>query len=165
MATSTFSSLISSTTFSFSDSLSEGSRMTENNRDPRFPTRVRGVNQTILDPDLFHSGLNFAHVRCAVARVCVLAKFILKSVCNVHACGSFSTWDVRSHFCTLFGTKQPEKAIFVLIKIYFRISYPVLEHPFLLQHLSFCFRTFFSALELLFLFQNVLFCFRTPKKC
>ena len=75
----------------------------------------------------------------------------------------FLAWDVRSHFCTLFETKQPEKAIFVLIKIYFRISYPVLEHPFLLQHLSFCFRTFFSALELLFLFQNVLFCFRTPK--
>ena len=44
IATSTFSSLISSTTFSFSDSVSEGSRMTENNRDPRFPTGVGGVN-------------------------------------------------------------------------------------------------------------------------
>ena len=53
IATSTFSSLISSTTFSISDSVSEGSRMTENNRDPRFPTGVGGVNYTMLDPKLY----------------------------------------------------------------------------------------------------------------
>ena len=43
-----------------------------------------------------------AHVRCAVARVCVRAKSILKSVRDVRACGSFWACDVRSHFCTLF---------------------------------------------------------------
>ena len=57
-----------------------------------------------------------AHVRCAVARV--RAKSILKSVRDVRAC------DVRSHFCTLFGTKRTKNGIFFVLKT-------VLEHPFL----------------------------------
>ena len=50
-----------------------------------------------------------AHVRCAVARV--RAKSILASVRDVRA-ALFRACDVRSHFCTLFGTKIPENATF-----------------------------------------------------
>ena len=52
-----------------------------------------------------------AQVRCAVARV--RAKSFLKSVCDVRA-ARFRVCDVRSHFCTLFASKRPEKIILCL---------------------------------------------------
>ena len=63
-----------------------------------------------------------AHVRCAVAHVRVRAKSILKSVRDVRGCGLFLVCDVRSHFCTLFGTELPENATFCLIST-------ILERP------------------------------------
>ena len=86
-----------------------------------------------------------AHVQCAGIRV--RAKSIMKSVCDVCACGLFSgmplsqqlhqAWDLRLHFCTLFGTKQQKNALFCL-KNYsrmslscFRASFPALVCPFL----------------------------------
>ena len=48
-----------------------------------------------------------AHVRCAVARVRVRAKSILRSVRDVRACGSFWACDVRPYFCTLLERPIP----------------------------------------------------------
>ena len=52
-----------------------------------------------------------AHVRCAVAHVRVRAKFILKSVQNVRACGSFLGVQCATVLLHNFGTKLPENAI------------------------------------------------------
>ena len=96
-----------------------------------------------------------AHVRCAVARVCVRAKSILKSVRDVHACGPF--FDVRCATTLLhtFGTKLPDNAACGL-KTYSRtrMSYLVLEHLFLLWNILSCFRTSYSDLEHPILFLN-----------
>ena len=54
-----------------------------------------------------------AHVRCAVARVRVRAKSILKSVRDVRACGSFSVVRCAMAIFTLFGTKRKENGIFL----------------------------------------------------
>ena len=79
-----------------------------------------------------------AHVRFVVARVRVRAKIILRAA-------RFLAYNVQLHFCTLFGTKQPESAIFGCKK-YSRMSYPFSEHP------KKYFRTFYSVLERPFLF-------------
>ena len=52
-----------------------------------------------------------AHVRFAVARVCVRAKFILKSVRDVRACGPFLGVRCATILLHTFGTKLPENAI------------------------------------------------------
>ena len=69
-----------------------------------------------------------AHVQCAVARVrshvCMRNPFW--KVCGMCAPAAlFWACDVRSHFCTLFGTNLPENATFCLKKMF-------LEHLFLL---------------------------------
>ena len=75
-----------------------------------------------------------AHVRCAVARVCVCvrAKSILKNVWDVRACGSF--FGVRCAIALLhtFWNKIDRKCYFLN---YSRTSYPILEHPFLLKNM------------------------------
>ena len=65
-----------------------------------------------------------AHVRCAVARVCVRAKSILESVRDVRACGPF--FDVRCATTLLhtFRNKTDKKWHFFVLKT-------VLERPFL----------------------------------
>ena len=65
-------------------------------------------------------------------RRCVLAQFILKSVCNVRACGSFLGVRCAITLAHFLEQNDQKKLLFVLIKNYFRISYPVLEPPFLL---------------------------------
>ena len=54
-----------------------------------------------------------ASVRCAVARMRVRAKSILKSVRDVRACGSLSGVRCAMALCTLFGTKRKENGIFL----------------------------------------------------
>ena len=78
----------------------------------------------------------------------------------------FLTCDVRPHFCTLFGTKLPENATFCL-KNYSRtrMSYPVLEHLFLLWNILSCFRTSYSDLEHLILFLNTKKTMKIMKSC
>ena len=85
-----------------------------------------------------------AHVQCAVARVRVRAKSILKSVRNVRACGPFL--GVRCAIALLHTL--PDNATFCL-KNYSRtrMSYPVLEHPFLLWNVFSCFGSSYSVLE------------------
>ena len=68
-----------------------------------------------------------AHVRCAVARVRVRVKSILKSVRDVRLCGSFLGVRCATLLLHTFGTKLPENAIFSC----FRMSFSVLEHLFL----------------------------------
>ena len=68
------------------------------------------------------------HVRCACGSACGKAFGTVRAMCVRAAC--FWVCDVRSHFCTLFGTKLPETAIFCL-KNYFRTSFPILEYLFL----------------------------------
>ena len=53
-----------------------------------------------------------AHVRSAVARVRVRAKFILESVRDVRACGLFLGVRCAIALCTLFGSKLPENGTF-----------------------------------------------------
>ena len=52
----------------------------------------------------------------------------------------FWACDVRSHFCTLFGTNLPENATFCLEKMF-------LEHLFLLWNVLFCFGSSYSVFE------------------
>ena len=101
-----------------------------------------------------------AHVRCAVARLCVRAKFILESVRDVRACGSFSGVRCAITILHTFWNKMKRKWHFFCFKNYFRTFFPVLEHPFLLWNILFWFGTSFSALEHPFLLWNILFCFR-----
>ena len=89
-----------------------------------------------------------AHVRCAVARVRVRAKPILGSVRDVRACDP-----TFAHF---LGQNCQKMLLFVL-KIILelnRMSYPVLERPFLLCNVLSCFgsysvlcKTSYSVLE------------------
>ena len=74
---------------------------------------------------------------------------IFGTVCAmcVRAAG-FWACDVRSHFCTLFGTKQPNNAIIGSKK------YSILERPFLFSNII-------SVLECHFLFSNIISYFRT----
>ena len=51
------------------------------------------------------------HVRCAVARVHVRAKSILKSVRDVRACGSFLGVQCATLLLHTLRTKLPENAI------------------------------------------------------
>ena len=85
-----------------------------------------------------------AQVRCAVARVRVRAKSILKSVRDVRACGSFLS--VRSAITLLhtFWNKTDKKWHFSVLKT-------VLEHSFLFQNILFSFRTSFPAFKHSFL--------------
>ena len=83
-----------------------------------------------------------AHVRCAVARVRVRAKSILKSVRDVRACGSFL--GVRCAIALLhtfahFLGQNCQKML------HSRTSFPILEHPILLWNII-------PALECPFLF-------------
>ena len=95
-------------------------------------------------------------MRCAVARVPVCAKSILKSVCDVRACGLFSGVQCASALLHTFWNKtnregliavsrrapalkeawpnleQNQKLLFVLIKNCSLSSYSILEHPVLL---------------------------------
>ena len=81
-----------------------------------------------------------AHVQCAVVRVRVRAKSILKSVRDVRACGSFLGVRCATVFLHIFGTKLPENTIlehlFLLYNVLscFRTSYFVLEHPKMLKN-------------------------------
>ena len=72
-------------------------------------------------------------VRCAVERV--RAKWTLKHVCEVRACGPFFHWS-HPHTCDhtfspFFGTKRPDNNIFGLKIFYFKTSFHVLEHLFM----------------------------------
>ena len=67
-----------------------------------------------------------AHVGCAVARVRVCAKSILKSVRDVRACGSFLGVRCAITLLHTFWDKNTRKCF-------------VLEHPFLLWNILSCF--------------------------
>ena len=88
-----------------------------------------------------------AHVRSAVARVRVRAKSILESVRDVRACGPFLGVRCAITLLHTFCLKNQYRI---------RMSYPILEHPFLLWNILSCFRSPFSVLEHLILFQNTL---------
>ena len=72
----------------------------------------------------------------------------------------FWACDVRSHFCTLFGTKRTRNGIFFCLKNCSRTSFSVLEHPFLLWNILFCFQTFFSALKCSFFLEHLIKCWK-----
>ena len=72
-----------------------------------------------------------AHVRCAVARVHVRAKSILKSVRDVRACGSFLGMRYATLLLHTFGTKLPENANLER-PIQFLKKNSALEPPFLI---------------------------------
>ena len=63
-----------------------------------------------------------AHVRCAVARVPVRAKSILKSVRNVRACGSFLCVRCAIPLLHTFWNKIARKMLLFVFKT-------ILEHP------------------------------------
>ena len=65
-----------------------------------------------------------AHVRCAVTRVCVRAKSILKSVRDVRACGSFLGVRCAIALLHTFWNKTDRKMAFFCLKF-------ILEGPFL----------------------------------
>ena len=68
------------------------------------------------------------HVQCAVARVRVRAKSILKSVWDVRVCGSFLGVRCAIALLHTFWNKIDRKCYFLN---YSRTSFPALEHPFL----------------------------------
>ena len=75
------------------------------------------------------------------SHVCICVRNPFWKVCEMclrAAC--FWACDVRSHFCTLFGTKIPENATFCLKKMF-------LEHLFLLWNVLFCFGSSYSVFE------------------
>ena len=90
-----------------------------------------------------------AHVRCAVARVRVRAKSILKSVRDVRACVRlvFRRAMCDHTFAHFLG--QIARKCYFLSQKYSRtrISYPDLEHFFLFWIILFCFRTSYSLFE------------------
>ena len=86
----------------------------------------------------------YAHVRCAVARFCVRAKFILESVRDVRACGPFISVQCAIALLHLFAHFLGQNCQKML---HYRTSFPVLEHLFLFWIILFCFRTSYSILE------------------
>ena len=97
-----------------------------------------------------------AHVRCAVPRVRVRAKSIMESVRDVCACGPFLGVRCATALLHTFSDKITRKCYFLKKKNYSRtrMSYPVLEHLFLLWNILSCFRTSYSDLEHPILFLN-----------
>ena len=75
-----------------------------------------------------------AHVRCAVARVRVRAKSILKSVRDVRACGSFSGVRCATALLHTFRNKIARKMLLFVLKT-------ILEHSIPFYNISFCSRT------------------------
>ena len=88
------------------------------------------------------------------SHMCVCVQNPFWKVCGMCVRAAlFGACDVRSHFCTLFETKLSENATFCFKNhSRTRMSYPVLEHPFLLWNVLSCFRSSYSVLEHLILF-------------
>ena len=91
-----------------------------------------------------------AYYRTSAHAMCV-RKFVRKGFKTVRAmcvrAAGFWVCDVGLHFCTLFGTKQPNNAIIGSKK------YSILERPFLFSNII-------SVLEEHFLFSNIISYFR-----